>query len=276
MEFSGEVLRTPSKLPNDQKPKYEVGSKVIGAAQGAYATKICAAEENLRPVPAGWNPVDAAGLFVTGPTSYAALTTRSNLRKGEYILIHAAAGGVGLAAVQIAKTLGATVIATAGTKHKLDVARAFGADHCVDYTQQNWPEQVKKLTPKGAGVNVVYDPVGMIEKSIKCMAWGGRLLVIGFAAGKIEKVAMNRALLKNLSILGLHWGEVRKNEPKTHEVVWNGLLDLMREGKFRSTAYTDKQYVGLESIPEALRALGSRETWGKVVIEVPDEVKSKL
>ncbi len=198
-EFSGTVLRTPSSLPN---PKFAVGDKVFGASQGGYATLIAAKEVRLRPVPKGWSFFDAAGLFVTAPTSYAALVTRAHVKKGDYVLVHAAAGGVGLAAVQIAKAFGAIVIATAGTQHKLDVAKSFGADYGINYTDASWPEQVKKLTPKGRGVDIVYDPVGMITPSIKCIAWNGRLLVIGFAAGEIEKVAMNRVLLKNISIVG--------------------------------------------------------------------------
>jgi NADPH2:quinone reductase len=125
---------------------------------------------------------------------------------GDWVLVHAAAGGVGLAAVQIAKAFGATVIATAGTQHKQDVARDFGADYAIDYRQPDWPEQVKKLTPKGRGVDIVYDPVGLIAQSMKCIAWNGRLLVIGFAAGSIETMATNRILLKNVSVVGLHWG----------------------------------------------------------------------
>lgn len=194
----------------------------------------------------------------------------------DWVLVHAAAGGVGLAAVQIAKAFGAKVIATAGTKHKLDVAKSFGADHCVDYRDSSWPDKVKKLTPKGKGVDIVYDPVGMVAQSLKCTAWNGRVLVIGFAAGDIEKVATNRILLKNVSVVGLHWGAYAINEPEAIKGVWDGLYDLMDSGKFRGTCYTDKEYVGLETVPEALRALGSRETWGKVVVKVPQEGQSKI
>lgn len=192
------------------------------------------------------------------------------------MLVHAAAGGVGLAAVQIAKAFGATVIATAGSQHKLDVARSFGADYAIDYRQKDWPEKVKAITPKGRGVDIVYDPVGLISQSTKCTAWNGRLLVIGFAAGDIEKVATNRMLLKNISVVGLHWGVYAVNEPETVEVVWDGIFKLIAEGKFRGTCFTDKEYAGLESIPAALKALGARETWGKVVVKVPQEGQSKL
>lgn len=275
-EFSGVILKTPSSLPNDKKPKFAVGDKVFGARQGGYATKVAALEKQLRPVPKGWGFFESAGLFVTAPTSYAALVTRAHVKKGDYVLVHAAAGGVGLAAVQIAKAFGAIVIATAGTKHKLDVAKSYGADHVVDYNNSTWPNEVKKLTPQGRGVDIVYDPVGMLGPSIKCIAWNGRLLVIGFAAGEIEKVAMNRVLLKNISIVGLHWGMYTTMEPETVEKVWEGLFELMEAGKFKGTCFTDREFVGLESVPDALRALGARETWGKVVVKVPQEGQSKI
>ncbi len=181
-----------------------------------------------------------------------------------------------MAAVQIAKAFGATVIATAGTKHKLDVARSFGADHSVDYTDPTWPDQVKKLTPKGRGVDIVFDPVGLIDKSTKCIRWNGRLLVIGFAAGNIEKVAMNKLLLKNISVVGLHWGAYAKNEPERIPEVWRGIFELIKQGKFRGTVFTDEEFLGLEKVPNALKSLGSRGTWGKVVVKIPQEGGSKL
>jgi len=158
------------------------------------------------------------------------------------------------------------------------VARSFGADYGVDYRQKDWTAQVKKLTPKGRGVDIVYDPVGMIAESMKCTAWNGRLLVIGFAAGDIEKMATNRILLKNVSVVGLHWGAYTQNEPEMIDVVWDGLFKLMeaQPTKFRGTCYTDKEYVGLESVPHALKALGGRETWGKVVVKVPQRGQGKL
>ena len=209
-------------------------------------------------------------------TSYAALVMRAKIQAGDWVLVHAAAGGVGLAAVQIAKALGATVVATAGTKHKLDVAKSFGADHGVDYRDENWPDAVKALTPNGRGVDIVYDPVGLIDKSMKCIGWCGRLVVIGFAGGAIEKIATNRILLKNISVMGLHWGAYVRNEPEVIAEVWEGLFKLFESGKVRGTNYTDKEYVGLEQVPEALKALGARETWGKVVVKVPQDGRSRL
>jgi len=227
-------------------------------------------------VPSGWGIFDAAGLMVTAPTSYAALVIRAGVKKGDHVLVHAAAGGVGLAAVQVAKAFGAVVIATAGSARKLEVAKGFGADYGVDYKEKGWEEEVKKLTPGGRGVDIVFDPVGMVNTSLKCIAWNGRILVIGFAAGDIEKVAMNRILLKNVSVVGLHWGMYTKEEPQTVEAVWNGLFKLMKEGKFIGTGYTDRKFAGLESVGEALQMLGNRNTWGKVVISVPQDYQSKL
>ncbi|KAJ9130901.1 NAD(P)-binding protein [Coniochaeta hoffmannii] len=271
-EFAGVVLATPSGLKN---PQFPVGSKVFGATQGAYATKLLAKEGGMLAVPEGWSFDEAAGLFVTAPTSYGALVVRAGIKKGDYVLVHAAAGGVGLAAVQVAKAFGATVIATAGTQRKLEVAKSFGADHVIDYRDASWPEQVKKLTPKGRGVDIVYDPVGMVDKSTKCIAWNGRILVVGFAAGNIEKVAMNKVLLKNISLVGIHWGRYAVAEKETEVAVWEGIMKLVAEGKFRGTVFTDKEFVGLESIPDALKALGSRGTWGKVVVKIPQK-ESKL
>lgn len=272
-EFAGVISAISPDLKN---PKFKLGDRVFGASQGGYATKVVAPEAALRPVPEGWSFFDAAGLFVTAPTSYGALVTRAKVKKGDWVLVHAAAGGVGLAAVQIAKAFGATVIATAGTKHKLDVAKSFGADYGIDYNDATWPDQVKKLTPNGRGVDIVYDPVGLIDKSTKCIAWNGRLLVIGFAGGPIEKVATNKILLKNISVVGLHWGMYAKNEPEMVEEVWDGIFKLIKERKFRGTVFTDVEFVGLETVPKALESLGSRGTWGKVVVKVPQEGDSKL
>ncbi|KAL4869646.1 hypothetical protein BDV12DRAFT_73890 [Aspergillus spectabilis] len=282
-EFAGKIAALPtSPPPSGGSWKYKVGDRVFGATQGAYATHVLAPEQTLLPVPERWSFEDAAGLFVTAPTSYGGLVQRANVQAGEWVLVHAAAGGVGLAAVQIAKARGATVIATAGTERKRAVARAFGADYVIDYRDKGWPEQVKGLCAKHrsgngkAGVDVVYDPVGMIDASLKCVAWNARLLVIGFAAGNIEKVALNRVLLKNVSIVGLHWGQYAKFETQTVGVVWKGIFDLIAQGKFKGTAFKDESFVGLESVPKALQALGRRETWGKVVVQVIEDKASKL
>jgi NADPH2:quinone reductase len=272
-EFAGTVLHAPTS--STKPPKFPAGTLVFGSAQGAFATHARAHEQQLRRAPRGWTARQAAGLFVTAPTAYAALAVRARTRPGETVLVHAAAGGVGLAAVQVARALGARVIATAGSPEKLEVARRFGAEHGVLYRDEGWPERVKEITG-GKGVDVVFDPVGLVALSSKCVAWNGRIVVIGFVGGEIEKVAMNRVLLKNMSIVGLFWGRYASEERETMEEVWRALEALIAEGKFKPTVYTDVEYVGLESVGHALKALGGRETWGKVVIEIPEENKSMM
>ena len=272
-EFAGIVIATPS---SNRNPAYAIGSRVFGAAQGGFSTHVCALETQLRPVPSGWSFRDAAGLMITAPTAYSALVIRAAIKGGDCVLIHAAAGGVGLAAVQVAKALGATVIATAGSKEKLEVAKNFGADHSIDYSEPGWEDAVTKLTPKGRGVDIVFDPVGMVNPSLRCTAWNGKIVVVGFAAGNIERVAMNRILLKNVSLVGLHWGEYARQEAETVEEVWTGLFKLIEDGKFTGTIFKDREFKGLDNVGEALSMLGGRQTWGKVVIEVPHGCQNKL
>ncbi|KIW50399.1 hypothetical protein PV05_11989 [Exophiala xenobiotica] len=301
MEFAGVVIATPTSTQgtsgavassldgtvNTRRDHlFKVGDRVFGGFHGAYATHISVPESNLFPIPEGWSFADASGIYVTTPTAYGALVTRAKTQPGEWVLVHAGAGGVGLSAVQIAKALGATVIATASTDRKRQVCLDFGADYVVDYRDKAWPQKVIELCAKHrtgngkAGVDVVYDPVGMIDPSMKCIAWNGRLLVIGFAGGNIEKVALNRVLLKNISIVGLHWGMYSTKEPETMHTVWQGIFDMIKAGKLKGITYTDKHYKGLESVPQALIALGARDTWGKVVVELGEhegeEGKSKL
>ncbi|KAK5047938.1 hypothetical protein LTR84_006127 [Exophiala bonariae] len=301
MEFAGVVIATPTgtsstsgavassidgTISTRTNHQFKVGDRVFGANQGAYATHVLAAEQSLFPVPEGWSFADAAGVYVTTPTAYGALVTRAKTQPGEWVLVHAGAGGVGLSAVQIAKALGAVVIATAGSERKRQVCLDYGADYVIDYRNKDWPQQVIALCAKHrtgngkAGVDVVYDPVGMIDVSIKCIAWNGRLLVIGFAGGNIEKVALNRVLLKNISIVGLHWGMYNTKETETVKEVWKGIFDLIASGKLKGITYTDKTYKGLETIPAALTALGARDTWGKVVVELGEnegeDARSKL
>src|SRR5713101_6298475 len=198
------------------------------------------------------------------PTSYAALVFRAGLQRGETLLVHAAAGGVGIAAVQIGKALGARVIATAGGADKLAVARRAGADVAIDYRGADWVEQVRAATD-GRGADVIYDPVGgdVFDASLKCIAWNGRLLVIGFASGRIPEVKLNRVLLKNISLVGLHWGAHALHQPARIAETMAALLALHREGKVAPVIY---RTYPLEELPAALAALGSRQSYGKVVV----------
>ena len=286
-EFAGTVISAPpaytpftpsSQLGGPQKtPKFKPGDRVFGATQGAYSTHILAPESSLLPIPSDWTFQDAAGLYVTAPTAYGALVTRAHTQPGEWVLVHAGAGGVGLSAIQVAKALGATVVATAGTSRKREVCRLYGADHVVHYRDDGWPARVVELCTRERvgkarqGVDVVFDPVGMVGPSLRCVAWNARLLVIGFAGGQIEKLALNRVLLKNVSVVGLHWCMYATMEVDTVADVWNEIFRLIGDGRFRGITFMDRSFVGLESVREALAALGRRETWGKVVVSLRED-----
>ncbi|PHH76248.1 hypothetical protein CDD80_1697 [Ophiocordyceps camponoti-rufipedis] len=152
---------------------------------------------------------------------------------------------------------------------KLAVARSYGAHHAVSYTSPDWPSRVKQLTPNQRGVDIVFDPVGLVDASTKCTAWNGRILVVGFAAGAIEKVPVNKVLLKNIALVGIFWGAYAVNQPEVVPQVWHGVMRLISEGKLRPTVYQDDGFAGLDSVKDALSALASRRTWGKVVITIP-------
>ena len=241
------------------------GQRVIGNLEwGGYAERAVTAAERVHPIPDGMPFDQAAAFFVVYQTGYAALVRRAALQPGEWLLVHGAAGGVGLAAVQLGKALGARVIATAGTPEKLEVARQSGADVLIDYRTEDWVERVKSVTG-GEGADVIYDPVGgdVFDGSTKCIAFEGRLLTIGFAGGRIPTLAINRVLLKNFSVVGVHWGYYqRRGSPLVQE--WtDALLKLYGEGRIRPVIY---RAYPLREAAAALRALASRESYGKVVL----------
>lgn len=262
-EYAGVVTSAP------KDSKFKKGDRVFGSTQGAFAEKAVVQEMTCFPIPKGMSYEQAAGLFVTYPTSYAALALRAKLQPGEVCLIHAGAGGVGLVAIQVAKALGAKVIATASNQEKLDVCKRAGADEVVNYRDKDWMKKVKELNG-GEGVDVIYDPVGMVVPSLKCIKWNGRILVIGFAAGQIEKIPANIVLLKNISIVGLHWGAYYGNEVETIPKVWEALFKLLEAKKITPFVY-DKIYQGLESVSAGLQDLADRKTWGKVVVKVASD-----
>ncbi|QRV94160.1 Zinc-binding dehydrogenase [Ceratobasidium sp. AG-Ba] len=263
-EFAG-VIASSSPIPKGCP--FKPGDRVFGSAQGAYAERVAAKWQSLHPIPKGFSFEEAAGLFVTWPTSYEALVGRAQLQAGEWCLVHAAAGGVGLAAVQIAKALGAKVIATAGTEEKLKVCKSLGgADEVINYTKPGWQKEVLKLT-SGKGVDVIYDPVGLIKDSLKCIAWKGRAVVVGFAAGQIEKLPLNLVLLKNISIVGVHWGAYMKNDIGHVPSVWKALFELFESGRVKPVVFSEI-YQGLDQVSKGLGDLEQRKTWGKAIVQI--------
>ncbi len=241
------------------------GDRVLSSAGlGAFAERVVAPAKASYVLPEGMSAAEGAAFPIVYPTSYAGLVFRADLQPGEDLLVHAAAGGVGIAAVQIGKALGARVIATAGGADKLEVARQAGADVLIDYREEDFVARVKEETG-GKGADVIYDSVGgdVFDQSLKCIAWNGRLLVIGFASGRIPEVKANRILLKNIAITGLHWGAHVTSDPEKIPQTFDALFDLYRQGKIKPVIY--RTYT-LDEVPQALEALASRKTHGKVIV----------
>jgi NADPH2:quinone reductase len=266
-EIAGVVnaVGTGAAKPSDHQSGFKVGDRVLASApMGGYADRIALPAVFAHRMPDAMSFEEGASFPIVYPTSYAGLVYRAALQPGETLLVHAAAGGVGVAAVQIGKALGARVIATAGGADKVRVALEAGADDGIDYNAEDFVERVKELTG-GKGADVIYDSVGgdVFDKSLKCIAWNGRLLVIGFAGGQIPSVAANRILLKNIAVVGLHWGAFAKYEPQRIPETFAALFRLYEEKKIRPVIY--KSYP-LEQAAAALAALGSRKTHGKVVL----------
>ncbi len=245
----------------------ETGQRVLGSpsggpgAFGEYALMDAAA---AFPVPDGMSDEKAAALHLTYQTGYVGLHRRAHLQAGETLLVHAGAGGVGSAAIQLGKAAGATVIATAGGPRKVEVCRELGADHVVDYTADDFVPVVKEVT-RGRGADVVYDPVGgdVFDKSRKCIAFEGRIVVVGFTSGRIPDAPANHLLVKNYSVVGLHWGLYRKHEPALFGTVHDELVALHASGSVDPLV---RQVLPLDEAPQALAALADRSTVGKVVL----------
>jgi len=248
----------------------KVGDPVgVGMGTGGFAESVVVPAKAVRSIPDGYNYIEAAGFTSAYLTAYVALVRRGELQKGETVLIHGAAGGVGLAAVEMAKVLGATVIATASTDEKLEVVREKGADHTINYTLPEgklggFREKVKELTG-GKGADVIYDPVGgdVFDESTRCIAWGGRLLVIGFTSGRIATVGSNIPLIKGFSVVGVRAGEYGRRDPKKGRENLEAIFRWASEGKLRPHVC---QTFDLEQSLDALRMLADRRAVGKVVV----------
>ncbi len=260
----GEMAGIVKAVGSDVKG-FTVGQKVIAfTGWGAFAEEVVADAIRLIPIPDGV-PFDIAASFVmTYGTSYHALKDRAKLASGESLLVLGAAGGVGLAAVELGKAMGARVIAAASSDEKLAVCREHGADDTINYRTEDLRERIKALTD-GQGVDVIYDPVGggYSEPALRGMAWGGRFLVVGFANGEIPKIPLNLTLLKGCSIVGVFWGEFVRREPEANAAELTELVGMMKNGTIRpliSARYP------LAEAGKALEAVMERRVTGKVVL----------
>jgi NADPH2:quinone reductase len=209
-------------------------------------------------------PAKAAGLLITYQTGYVGLHRRAGLQPGETLLVHAGAGGVGTAAIQLGRAAGARVIATAGGPDKVQVCKDLGADVVIDYNAEDFVAVVKDVT-EGRGADVIYDSVGgdVFDKSRKCIAFEGRIVVVGFAGGRIAEAPTNHALVKNYSIVGLHWGLYRKMDPTVIPDTHVALMDLWERGVIDPLIGAE---LPMSEAPAALARLADRGTVGKVVL----------
>jgi NADPH2:quinone reductase len=215
------------------------------------------------PIPDSLPDVEAAALHVTYQTGHLALHRRAGIRPGETLLVHAGAGGVGSAAIQLGLAAGARVIATAGGPEKVAILRDLGAEIAIDYRSEDFVEIVKEATG-GDGADVIFDPVGgdTFDRSRKCIAFEGRILVIGFTSGRIPDAPANHALVKNYSVVGVHWGLYNAKDPARVHAIHEELVDLHARGAIRPQV---SEVIALGEVPAALERLATRGTTGKVV-----------
>ena len=260
-EVAGVVREVGADVPDSM----EIGTRVLArCGLGGFADEVVVPAAAVYRLPDALSFEAGAALPTVYPTSYAALVWRAPVVRGETLLVHAAAGGVGLSAVQIGKALGARVIATAGGSAKLQVARRAGADVLIDYRREDFVPRVLEETD-GRGADVIYDSVGgeTTDRSLKCIAWNGRLLVIGFASGEIPEIKLNRVLLKNIAIVGLHWSAYSEREPERIDDCFEGLFEMAERGAIEPLVSARYR---LEEAGQALLDLATRKTVGKIVL----------
>jgi len=259
MEAAGEVAETSID-------KVKIGDRVIVKARfGCFADEIIVAPDQLVPLPQKFDFVQGATFLAGHGTAYHALVDRARIQKGETLLVHGAGGGVGLAAVELGKVFGATVIACASSEEKLAVARQKGADHTILYAREPFRDAVKRITD-GRGADVVFDPVGgeIFEQSLRCIAWGARLLVVGFTGG-VGKAATNLVLIKGASVLGVRAGEAARRNPALGGARLKALLQLAEDGRI---APHISHRLPLEDCAKAMRLLIDRKAIGRVALSM--------
>lgn len=255
------VVKTVGEGVTSLKP----GDRVIASSGwGGFAEELVVDADRTIPMPDGMDFVPASAFVLTYGTSYHALKDRAQLQAGETMLVLGASGGVGLSAIQIGKMMGAKVIAAASTDQKLEVCKANGADELINYSKDDLRTRVKEVT-SGKGVDVVYDPVGgaYSEPALREMAWKGRFLVVGFAAGDIPKVALNLALLKGCSIVGVFWGSFTRKEPDANQKNNEELMQFFAQGKVKPHIHATYP---LERAADALNDVMYKRVSGKVVL----------
>jgi NADPH:quinone reductase len=265
VEVSGEVADAPAGSG------FKKGDRVMalldsgGLMRGGYAELTEADPRSVTRIPDGMSFEDAAAFTLVYQTGWFGLHRRAQLQPGETLLVHAGAGGVGSAAIQLGKAAGATVIATAGSDEKLEVCRTLGADHAINYKTQDFVDEVKKLTG-GRGADVVYDPIGgdVFDRSTKCIAFEGRIVLVGFTSGRIPQIPANHVLIKNYSVVGLHWGLYLRRAPELIAPAMDALFELYARGTIKPHI---SARMPLAEAPAALALVAGGKSTGKVVLQ---------
>jgi NADPH2:quinone reductase len=244
-----------------------IGDRVMAlTGWGSFAEQVAVPGYNVLPIPPAMDFNTAAGFSMTYGTSMHALKQRGNLQPGETLLVLGASGGVGLAAVEIGKAMGARVIAAASSAEKLAIAKAAGADELINYSETSLKDEIKRLTD-GQGADVIYDPVGgdLFDQAVRSIAWNGRLLVVGFASGRIPDLPVNLALLKGAAVVGVFWGSFAQRQPQDNAANFQQLFGWYAEGKLKPLV---SQVYPLSDTAQAINDLGQRKAVGKVVVQV--------
>ncbi|MBC7277835.1 NADPH:quinone oxidoreductase family protein [Nocardioides sp.] len=261
VELCGEVVALGEKVEG-----FQIGDRVIGGAAlpyGGFGELALMDAATTFPAPEALTDAEASSLYIGYQTGWFALHRRANIQPGETLLVHAAAGGVGSAAIQLGKAAGATVIGVVGGPEKAEVAKKLGADVVIDRHTEDFVKVVKEVTG-GKGADVIYDPVGgdTYDRSTKCIAFEGRILIIGFAGGRIQEAALNHSLIKNYSIVGLHWGLYNALAPALVAECHRELTRMADEGSIKPLV---SETLSLEQVADGVQRLADGETVGRVV-----------
>ena len=263
-EVAGTIVSAPpgSGLNEGQRVMAQAMMDKVG--RGGYAEFVDTIPQLAHPIPDTMSMEDAAAFYIVYQTGWFGLHRRAHLQPGEVLLVHGGAGGTGTAAIQLGKAAGATVIATAGSDEKVGLCLEVGADHAINYKTQDFADEVNKITDR-KGADVVWDPVGgdVYDRSTKCIAFEGRIIIVGFTSGRIPEAKANHVLVKNYSVVGLHWGAYELRNPALVAEATQKLFEMYAEGKIKpviSATYP------LTDAREALRAVASGVTTGKVLL----------
>jgi len=257
-----EVAGIVSTLGDDVKD-FKIGDRVMALSWlGGYAEKVAVFAKDAYIMPEKMSFEEGAGFNVTYQSSYFAVVVRGKIQKGETLLVHAGAGGIGTSSIQIGKAIGAKVYATAGSDEKLEIAKKAGADLVFNYNDPTWSRKIRK---EHGGADVVIDPVGgdIFDKSVLCTNFEGRIIIVGFTSGRIAELPTNLLLLNNISVMGLYWNLYQTNHPKKIQAALTELFAWYNEGKIKPVIF---KTCPLAKAPDALMEIGTRKTYGKVIL----------